>query len=72
VTNSLKRINSKMGTTIVLVSHHMDFVREVAHRAILVDNAKIIMDGKPEEVCDKLIQMSDARYLEHDLKELEG
>jgi methyl coenzyme M reductase system subunit A2 len=72
VTNSLKRINSKMGTTIVLVSHHMDFVREVAHRAILVDNAKIIMDGKPEEVCDRLIQMSDARYLEHDLKELEG
>jgi methyl coenzyme M reductase system subunit A2 len=70
VTNSLKRINSKMDTTIVLVSHHMDFVREVAHRAILVDKAKIIMDGKPEEVCDRLVQMSDARYLDHDLKEL--
>ena len=33
VTNSLKRINERFGTTIVLVSHHMDFVREVAHRA---------------------------------------
>jgi len=70
VTNSLKRINKRMGTTIVLVSHHMDFVREVAHRAILVDNAKIIMDGKPEEVCNRLVGMSHARYLEHDLKEL--
>lgn len=70
VTNSLKRINKRMGTTIVLVSHHMDFVREVAHRAILVDNANIIMDGKPEEVCNRLIGMSHARYLEHDLKEL--
>ncbi|MCQ6961897.1 ATP-binding cassette domain-containing protein [Methanolobus chelungpuianus] len=70
VTNSLKRINKRMGTTIVLVSHHMDFVREVAHRAILVDNAEIIMDGKPEEVCNRLAGMSHARYLEHDLKEL--
>ncbi len=70
VTNSLKRINKRMGTTIVLVSHHMDFVREVAHRAILIDNARIIMDGKPEEVCNRLVEMSHARYLEHDLKEL--
>jgi methyl coenzyme M reductase system subunit A2 len=70
VTNSLKRINSNMGTTIVLVSHHMDFVREAAHRAILIDNAKVIMDGKPEEVCDRLVRMSHASYLEHDLKEL--
>lgn len=70
VTNSLKRINRKMSTTIVLVSHHMDFVREVAHRAILIDNAKIIMDGKPEDVCNRLVEMSHARYLEHDLKEL--
>ncbi|MDM7919529.1 MAG: ATP-binding cassette domain-containing protein, partial [Methanosarcina sp.] len=36
VTNSLKRINKRFGTTIVLVSHHMDFVREVAHRAVLI------------------------------------
>ncbi|WP_094227726.1 ABC transporter ATP-binding protein [Methanolobus psychrotolerans] len=70
VTNSLKNINKKFGTTIVFVSHHMDFVKEAAHRAILVDNAKIIMDGKPEEVCGKLIEMSHAKYLEHDISEL--
>ncbi|WP_319506564.1 ATP-binding cassette domain-containing protein [uncultured Methanolobus sp.] len=70
VTNSLKRINQKFGTSIVFVSHHMDFVKEAAHRAILIDNAKIIMDGKPEEVCGKLIEMSHAKYLEHDISEL--
>ncbi|MDW7731560.1 MAG: ATP-binding cassette domain-containing protein, partial [Methanolobus sp.] len=43
VTNSLKRISNSFGTTIVLVSHHMDFVKEVAHRAILIDKARIIM-----------------------------
>ena len=70
VTNSLKRINQKFGTSIVFVSHHMDFVREAAHRAILIDNAKIIMDGKPDEVCSKLVEMSHAKYLEHDISEL--
>ncbi|MEZ5334075.1 MAG: ATP-binding cassette domain-containing protein [Methanolobus sp.] len=70
VTNSLKNINRKFGTSIVFVSHHTDFVKEAAHRAILLDYAKIIMDGNPEEVCQKLIEMSDAKYLEHDMSEL--
>lgn len=70
VTNSLKNINRKFGTTIVFVSHHTDFVKEAAHRAVLVDNAKIVMDGKPDEVCNRLIEMCDAKYLEHDIREL--
>jgi methyl coenzyme M reductase system subunit A2 len=70
VTNSLKNINRKFGTTIVFVSHHTDFVKEAAHRAILIDDAKITMDGNPEDVCQKLIEMSHAKYLEHDLHEL--
>jgi len=70
VTNSLKNVNTTFGTSIIFVSHHMDFVKEAAHRAILIDDAKIIMDGEPEEVCNKLIEMSKATYLDHDLKEL--
>lgn len=70
VTNSLKNINRKFGTTIVFVSHHTDFVKEAAHRAILIDDAEITMDGNPEDVCQKLIEMSHAKYLEHDLHEL--
>ncbi|MDF1533997.1 MAG: ATP-binding cassette domain-containing protein [Methanosarcinaceae archaeon] len=70
VTNSLKNINAKFGTTIVLVSHHMDFVKEVAHRAVLIDNGAIVDDGKAHEVCDLLIERSHATYLEHNIQEL--
>lgn len=70
VTNSLKRINECFGTTIVLVSHHMDFVREVAHRALLIENGALVMEGKPAEVCQELINRSNAPYMEHSLEDL--
>ena len=70
VTNSLKRINERFGTTIVLVSHHMDFVREVAHRAVLIENGTLVMDGNPTEVCQELINRSNAPYMEHSLEDL--
>ncbi len=70
VTNSLKRINERFGTTIVLVSHHMDFVREVAHRAVLIDNGVLIMDGNPADICRELINRSNAPYMEHNLEDL--
>lgn len=70
ITNSLKRINERFGTTIVLVSHHMDFVREVAHRTLLIENGALAMDGKPAEVCQELINRSNAPYMEHSLEDL--
>ena len=70
VTNSLKRINERFGTTIVLVSHHMDFVREVAHRAVLIENGSLVMEGDPAEVCQELINRSNAPYMEHNLEDL--
>lgn len=63
VTNSLKRINQEFGTTIVLVSHHLDFVREVSHRVIMIEEGKLVMDGKPGPVCDELVRRSGAAYL---------
>ncbi len=64
VTNSLKRINAEFGTTILLISHHLDFVREVSHRAILIDDGEFIMEGEPDAVCDELVQRSGAVYLQ--------
>lgn len=63
VTNSLKRINERFGTTIVLISHHLDFVREVSHRVLLIVDGEFVMDGKPDVVCDELVKRSDAAYL---------
>lgn len=70
VTNSLKRINREFGTTIIIVSHHMDFVKEVSHRAVLIEDAKVINDGDPVEVSNQLIEMSHARYLERTMESL--
>ncbi|MCZ7392521.1 MAG: ATP-binding cassette domain-containing protein [Candidatus Methanoperedens sp.] len=63
VANSLKNINKKFNTTIIFISHHIDFIKEVAERAILIDKGHIVMDGNPKEVCNEFIKASEARYL---------
>ncbi|MCL2863565.1 MAG: ATP-binding cassette domain-containing protein [Methanimicrococcus sp.] len=70
VTNALKRINKEFGTTIIMVSHHMDFVKEVSHRAILVEDGAIISDGCPEDVCAELVKKSNAKYLDFSIGRL--
>lgn len=63
VANSLKNINKKFNTTIIFISHHIDFIKEVAERAILIDKGHIVMDGNPKEVCNEFIKASEAIYL---------
>ncbi|MEA1896006.1 MAG: ATP-binding cassette domain-containing protein [Euryarchaeota archaeon] len=64
ITNSLKRINAEFGTTIILISHHLDFVREVSHRVIMIEDGEFIMEGNPDVVCDELVNRSGAVYLQ--------
>jgi len=63
VSNAIKRINAELGTTILLVSHHVDFVKEVSHRAIYFENGAIVADGSPEEVCNIFLSSCNAPYL---------
>ncbi|MDD5473299.1 MAG: ATP-binding cassette domain-containing protein [Candidatus Methanoperedens sp.] len=69
VANSLKNINRKFNTTIIFISHHVDFIKEVAQRAILIDKGHIIHDGNPRDVCNEFIKASNARYLTSCLEE---
>ncbi len=69
VSNAIKRINAELGTTILLVSHHVDFVKEVSHRAIYFENGAIVADGSPEEVCNIFLSSCNAPYLKR-LEEL--
>lgn len=57
VANSLKKINEKLGTTIILVSHTMEFVKEVSTRSILINKGKQIEEGNPEKVTEDFIEM---------------
>lgn len=63
VSNSLKRINNEFKTTILMVSHHLDFVKELSTRAILIDDGNFIMDGIPQDLCSEFVKRSNAEYL---------
>lgn len=63
VSNAIKKINSEYGTTILLVSHHVDFVREISHRAILIEKGAIVDDGDPNRVCSNFVNRCGATYL---------
>ncbi|HUI39732.1 MAG TPA: ATP-binding cassette domain-containing protein [Methanothrix sp.] len=63
VSNAIKKINSKLGTTVILVSHHLDFVKEVSHRAILIEKGALVADGDPLEVCGAFLARCNASYL---------
>ena len=41
------------GVTVVLVSHSMGQIKEIADRCIWIENGKIVLDGDTEMVCDR-------------------
>lgn len=48
------------GTTVLLVSHAMDQIRELCDRVIWLSHGKVRMIGKTKEVCDCYCGLSDA------------
>ena len=63
VSNSLKRINKQFNTTILMVSHHVDFIEEVSTRAILMEEGELVMDGNPHKLSEEFIKRCKADYL---------
>ncbi len=65
VSNAIKKINAEFGTTIILVSHHVEFIKEISHRAMLIENGAITADGDPARVCNAFLSSCNAPYLKH-------
>ncbi len=65
VSNAIKKINAEFGTTIILVSHHVDFVKEISHRAMLIEKGAIAADGDPTTVCNAFLASCHAPYLKY-------
>ncbi len=63
VSNSLKRINKKFNTTILMVSHHVDFIKEVTTRALMIEDGGLVGDGDPQKICDEFLKNCKADYL---------
>ena len=47
------------GTTVLMVSHVLEQIREMCDRVIWMDHGKVIMDGDPDEVCDAYLSSID-------------
>ena len=64
VSNSLKKICKEFGTTIVMVSHNTDFIRELSNRAIFMDKGLLLDDTEDvDKLVDDFIGFCHADYL---------
>ena len=60
VSNSILTARAEIGETFMIVSHDLDFVREVCDRAALMRAGKIISIGPTAQVLDVLTEQEKA------------
>jgi branched-chain amino acid transport system permease protein len=48
----IMELNASRGTTIVVVSHHVGFIRRIAQRATVLDYGRVIGDGEPNALLE--------------------
>jgi len=60
--NMIKDLVAEMNSTVVLVSHQLDFIKEVAHRAILLEDQKIIFQGEPDKACELFLREKSSDF----------
>ena len=59
---------AKSGLTMIVVTHEMEFAREVADRVVFMDNGVIAEQGTPEEIFNTPKQERTIKFLERILK----
>ncbi len=63
VTKSILSAREELGETFVIVSHDMDFVKNVCDRAMLMRNGKAVFTGNPAEVLAKITEEEEKEML---------
>lgn len=58
VISTMLKLNREMGMTVVFITHFMDEAVQ-ADRVVVMDDAKIIMDGKPKEVFKQVERLEE-------------
>jgi ABC-type polar amino acid transport system ATPase subunit len=59
---------AQSGMTMLVVTHEMQFAREVGDRVIFMDDGKIVEQGRPEEVLDHPREERTRRFLRRTLQ----
>lgn len=63
VTRSILNAREELGETFVIVSHDMDFVRNVCDRAMLMRNGRGVFTGLPAEVLSRVTEEEEKEML---------
>jgi ABC-type polar amino acid transport system ATPase subunit len=59
---------AQSGMTMLVVTHEMQFAREVGDRLVFMDNAQIVEEGRPTEVLDNPQKERTKRFLRRSLQ----
>ncbi len=62
---SVIRSLTKMGKTMMIVTHEMKFAREICNRVFYMDNGGIYEDGTPEQIFDNPQKERTRRFIRH-------
>jgi ABC-type polar amino acid transport system ATPase subunit len=64
----MRDLAQEMGVTMVVVTHEMQFAREVGDRLIFMDEGKIVEQGVPADVLDRPQEERTKRFLRRSLQ----
>jgi polar amino acid transport system ATP-binding protein len=64
----MRDLAQEFGMTMLVVTHEMQFAREVGDRLIFMDNARIVEEGRPTEVLDNPQEERTKRFLRRSLQ----
>ncbi|MBP9988353.1 MAG: amino acid ABC transporter ATP-binding protein [Ruminococcus sp.] len=62
---SVIRSLTKMGKTMIIVTHEMKFAREICNRVFYMDDGGIYEDGTPEQIFDNPQKERTRRFIRH-------
>ncbi len=59
ILDAVKKINTELNITVIIVSHLPDIQKYLADRVILLEDGEIADEGSPKEICDKFMEGMD-------------
>lgn len=63
VTKSILNAREELGETFVIISHDMDFVKNVCDRALLMRNGRVVSTGSPDDVLAVLTEEEEREMM---------
>ncbi len=61
--NTVRKINSELGTTVIITEHRLEDIFPYADRAVVMENGKIIADDTPKNIGIKLYEQQSPMFL---------